>query len=203
GKLKLTDRVLDIIQPRPHLESEYLDPRWQEVTILQLLQHTGGWNRDKTFDPMFRSRQIANALDIKTPPKQEDIIRYMLGRPLDFDPGTDDAYSNFGYCLLGRVIEKVGGQPYGDHVRQEVLAPLGIRDMRLGKTLLSERAPHEVRYYDEKQRTGPAVLGPQIGEPVPLPYGAWSIETMDSHGGWIGSAVDLVCFASAFDDPKQ
>ena len=44
----------------------------------------------------------------------------MLCRPLDFDPGSEYAYSNFGYCLLGRVIEKRSGQDYETYVRKEV-----------------------------------------------------------------------------------
>jgi len=51
--------------------------------------------------------------------------------PLQFAPGKNYAYSNFGYYLLGRVIEKLSGIPYGEYVRQHVQTPLGITDMRL------------------------------------------------------------------------
>src|SRR5262249_53134841 len=109
--------------------------------------------------------------------------------------------SNFGYCLLGRVIEKVSGQSYESYVRKEVLAPVGVHSMKLGKTLETERARGEVKYYAPGKNL--AVLGPQLGKPVPNPYGAWCIEAMDSHGGWIASAEDLVRFASAFDHPGK
>ena len=46
------------------------------------------------------------------PAQQEDVIRCMLGVPLDFNPGERYAYSNFGYCLLGRIIEKITKQDY-------------------------------------------------------------------------------------------
>ena len=46
-------------------------------------------------------------------------------------------------------------------------------------------------------------MGPRLGKPMPLPYGAWCIESMDAHGGWIASAEDLVRFASAFNDPAN
>jgi hypothetical protein len=46
-------------------------------------------------------------------------------------------------------------------------------------------------------------MGPHLGEPVPLPYGAWCLESMDAHGGWLASAPDLVRFAAAFDDPRH
>ena len=53
------------------------------------------------------------------------IIRFMLGRPLDFAPGEKHAYSNFGYCMLGRIIERITGKTYEEAVREVVLKPLG------------------------------------------------------------------------------
>jgi N-acyl-D-amino-acid deacylase len=201
-KLRLDDRVLDHVKLRPHLApGTKPDPRWKDVTILHLLQHTGGFDRDKSFDPMFRSVAIANAVGTAPPANQEAIIRYMLGRPLDFSPGERHAYSNFGYCLLGRVIESVSGEPYETYVRENVLKPLGVRGPSLGQTLATERLPGEVIYYDSKGRTTPAIVGPKVK--VPLPYGAWYLEAMDSHGGWVASAPDLVRFAAAFDYPAR
>ena len=55
----------------------------------------------------------------------------MLGQPLDFDPGTESQYSNFGYILLGLVIEKVTGQPYGKAVYELVLQPLDLKHVVL------------------------------------------------------------------------
>jgi N-acyl-D-amino-acid deacylase len=165
------------------------------VTIRQLLHHTGGWDRNRSFDPMFGPLIIAKALGTAPPAEPREIIRYMLGQPLDFDPGTQYAYSNFGYCVLGRVIEKVSGQSYEAYVKAQVLAPLGMHDTQLGQTL--HAAKGEVRYVDDKGRTANAVVGPDLGKPVPLPYGAWYLEAMDAHGGWISSAPDLVRFASA------
>ena len=169
------------------------------------LQHTGGWNRDKSFDPMSAetAEEVAKALRVPLPIHPRQIIRYMLGKPLDFNPGTAYAYSNFGYCVLGRVIEAVSGKPYHEFVREKILAPLGIRGMRLGKNLLKDRAAGEVKYYDSRHHTGRAICGPKIGAEVPLPYGVECIESMDANGGWIASAVDLVRFAAALDDPKR
>ena len=82
---------------------------WKRITTRHLLQHTGGWDRDKSFDPMFRPREISRTLGVASPPGPRDILRYRLGQPFEFDPGTRYAYSNFGYCVLGRVIEKVTG----------------------------------------------------------------------------------------------
>jgi N-acyl-D-amino-acid deacylase len=202
GKLKLDDRVFDVLGLAAHVERDTkLDERWKKVTILHLLHHTGGWDRDNTFDPMFRSPEIVEELKTKPPAGPNDIIRYMLRRPLQFDPGEKSVYSNFGYCLLGRVIERVSRQFYETYVRKEVLAPLGITHMHLGHTLLKDRAPGEVHYY--AKGTGTAILGPNLGNQVPLPYGTWNLEATDSHGGWIASAGDLVRFAAAFNDPEK
>lgn len=165
------------------------------------MQHRGGWDRDKSFDPMFRSPTICDELKVEPPADPDAIIRYMLRQPLDFDPGEHSVYSNFGYCLLGRVVEKVSGSGYEEYVKKEVLTPLGIKRMRLGKTLPEERAPGEVKYYASGD--GTAIMGPRLGKPVPWPYGAWCLESMDSHGGWLASAEDLVRFAAAFNHPKK
>ena len=197
GRLGLDDRVAE----RLRLD-QTKDPRWRQVTVRQLLNHTGGWDRGQSFDPMFRSLEIARHFQGKPPAMPREILRYMQDQPLDFDPGSRFAYSNFGYSLLGRIVEQASGLDYGEYVRREVLAPLGIRRTRLGATLADRRAPGEVCYYDRQNRTAGAVIG-QIGAQVPLPYGAWCLEAMDAHGGWIASAVDLVRLATAFDRPEH
>ncbi len=59
GKLKLDDHVFDVLKlEEPKGKFFKFDPRWKEITILNLLQHTGGWEREKTFDPMFISPRI-------------------------------------------------------------------------------------------------------------------------------------------------
>ncbi|MCH7729640.1 MAG: beta-lactamase family protein, partial [Planctomycetes bacterium] len=148
GRLKLDDRVFDLLSYKPHLPNgSEIDPRLKKITIRHLLQHTAGWDRDVSIDPMFHSTEIAHSLGVPTPAKPDDIIRFMMGWELDFDPGTRYAYSNFGYCLLGRVIEKITKEDYEEHVRNTVLAPIGVHSTRIGKTLREGRANNEVCYY--------------------------------------------------------
>ncbi|HEY1861081.1 MAG TPA: serine hydrolase domain-containing protein [Gemmataceae bacterium] len=202
GKLKMDDKVFSILKLEPLCEDgANLDPRWKEITVEQVLRHKGGWDRDASGDPMFMPIKIAKAFKAEPPANQEQIIRFMMGKLLDHDPGKKEVYSNFGYCVLGRVIERVSGESYEDYLHKHVLKPLGIKTMRLGHTLESQRAPGEVRYYDNHENK--AVLGPSLGKKVPAPYGAWNLEAMDAHGGWIASAVDVARFASALDDPKR
>jgi N-acyl-D-amino-acid deacylase len=201
GKLRLDDRVFDLLPHEPHLpHGGQVDPRLKEITIRQLLRHTGGWDRDVSIDPMFHPVRIAHSLGTGPPAEADQIVRFMMGWQLDFDPGARHAYSNFGYCLLGRVIERVSGRGYEDHVRRDLLEPLGIRSMSIGATLREGRRPREVRYYTRRDRTALAVVGERFAAKVTRPYGAWHLEAMDAHGGWIASAIDLVRFASAVEN---
>ncbi len=205
GRVKLNDKVFKVLDIEPHLEpGTRVDPRIFDIEVQHCLHHTAGWDRDNSFDPMSAAtaEELARALKVRLPIIPRQIIRYTMGKRLDFAPGTALAYSNFGYCVLGRVIQAVSKLSYHDYVTQQVLKPLGIRHMRLGKNLLQDRAENEVKYYDSGKRTGRAISGPNIGKLAPLPYGVECIETMDANGGWIASAVDLVRFAVAFDDPK-
>jgi len=198
GRLDLSDRVLDVLdlKARP---GDVADPRLRDITIRHLLEHLGGWDRDETFDPMFRDREIARILNKDLPISQQDIITYMNGQELQHDPGTTYAYSNYGYLLLGRVIERVTGVDYETFVVDEVLAPLGVNEMQLGGNLEESRLPNEVAYhvegrwqsvFSENARVKPA-------------YGGWNQENLDAHGGWVGSVGDLARFASSFDMPES
>ena len=203
GRLSLDTRALPLLGLTPLIASfRDPEPRLRKITVRQLLQHTGGWDRDKSFDPMFRPEQIAQAAHSPSPATAEQIIRHMLSMPLAFDPGARHAYSNFGYCVLGRVIEKVTGEPYEKFVREKILAPAGITRMSIGASLDGKQAPGEVRYYTSDDATAKNVF-PNGPEKVPWPYGGFHLEAMDAHGGWIASAVDLARFAAALDEPSR
>ena len=124
-------------------------------------------------------------------------MRDTLERKLDFAPGEVFAYSNVGYCILGRVVERVTGTPYETHVREHVLAPAGATRMRIGRTL--QPAEGEVAYYDYREAKEVRAM-PGLGAKLaPQPYGAFAVETMDSYGGWIGAPVDYLRFILAIE----
>lgn len=202
-KLNLDDKVFEVLDSENDIKAagESFDPRLRQVTIRHLLEHRGGWNRDQSFDAMFQSVRFAKQVGVPAPADQATVINAMLSQKLDFDPGERYAYSNFGYCLLGRVIEKLSDQPYEAYVRKNVLAPIGVTAMKIGATRLEGRAENEVRYY--QPGVGKSVFEDDLGQDVPHPYGAWNLEAMDSHGAWIASAGDLAKFAAAFDDPDN
>jgi len=200
GKLSLDAKVFDILDFNADITAagDKFEKKLQEISIEHLLQHRGGWDRDVSFDAMFQSLKFARELNVPAPARPDDIIRRMLTQPLDFNPGERYAYSNFGYCLLGRVIERLSGQAYEHFVQSSVLLPLGIKDMKIGATRIEGRAEREVRYYQPGY--GKSVFETDLGTRSPSPYGAWHLEAMDSHGGWLASAVDLAKIAAALDD---
>jgi CubicO group peptidase (beta-lactamase class C family) len=199
NRLALSARVAQILNLGPLLP-EGADGRMRDVTVLDLLQHLGGWDRQESFDPMFRDRTIAQALNVTLPISKKHITAYMANQPLQHTPGTTYAYSNYGYCLLGQIIAQITQQPYQDYLRQAVMTPLGITNPRLGRTLPQHRQVHEVTYHSQKKGKTVHDHSQAI---VPSPYGAWNIENMDAHGGWLASAVDLLRFAVSFHDPEK
>lgn len=202
GKLTLDDRVAPFVAHLTPAPGATVDPRWEQITIRHLLNHTGGWDRNRPnggFDPMFRPAIAAAALGAPAPASAETVIRYMKGIPLDFTPGEKHAYSNFGYAILGRVIERVSGMPYEAYVRAHVLEPAGATRTRQGRTRLGEALADEVKYYlpGGNTPTAPSVF-PGEGT-VPTAYGGFYLEAMDAHGGWVSSTVDLLRFLTAVD----
>lgn len=202
GKLTLDTKMMDVLKIEPRLaEGAKVDERVANITIRHLLNHTAGWDRDKFGDPMFMSRKIAGELSVDCPPGARDIIRWMLGQPLQFDPGTKYVYSNLGYAILGRILENLSGQKHEALIKQRVLKPGGANGPRLGATIAT--ADGEVRYYmraNVKEKPEGTSIFPGLPEKVLSPYGAWCLEAMDAHGGWISSAEDMVRFIMSLPD---
>ncbi len=192
GKLSLSAKVTQVLGLTP------ADARMGQITVLRLMQHLGGWDRDASKDQLWLDHTISATLDVPLPIGHDDIIRYATARQLDFAPGSKMVYSNYGYMLLGRIIAKVSGQPYETYIKTKLLQPLGITRMRLGKSLKSEAATGEVSY--ESQYTNKTVLDTS-GTTVPYPYGGFNMPNQDANGGWLASAVDLVRWTLAFDRP--
>ena len=109
-------------------ENQPGDERLQDVTVQHLLDHKGGWDRQEAYDPMYQLKRIQREMKIGKSFDSKDLIAYMLAQPLQFGPGTRKAYSNFGYVVLGRVIEKQMGAKYVDVLNEKLGEPLGIVD---------------------------------------------------------------------------
>jgi CubicO group peptidase (beta-lactamase class C family) len=148
----------------------------EQITIEHLLTHTTGAWAHGVHDPLWTNPQMTH----------RQLIAWTLeNMPLTAPPGQIFAYSNFGYVILGRVIEKLTGQPYARYIQDNILKRCGITDMQMAKNTLAERATNEVKYY--------AMNDPYKRDVVRL----------DSCGGWIGTPSDLTAFFVHIDGFKD
>lgn len=144
-----------------------------DLTVRHLLHHTSNaWPNNGT-DPMFQQPTY----------NFDQLIKWTLDNYSALGPRGVYRYSNFGYCLLGRIIEKLSGKSYEQYIKDEVLAPSGITTMTLGGNTLADRKTNEVIY------TGQGGFNPYT----------MNVARMDAHGGWIASATDLARFMVRVD----
>lgn len=116
GKLAVTDPI------GKHLP-EYPAPG-KDVTIHQLLTHTGGIP-NFTDDPAILARKAQ-----RFTPAQ--LLALFWDKPLDFPPGSDFAYSNSGYAVLGAIIERASGKTYAAYLAEQLFAPAGMTRTTVG-----------------------------------------------------------------------
>jgi N-acyl-D-amino-acid deacylase len=187
GRLDLDARAFELLSDLEPLPGEKADPRVKAITVRQLLVHAGGWDRRKSGDPNGFSERVADKMRVPLPVSPRQLTRYMLGRPLDFDPGAESQYSNFGYIVLGQVIERVTGQPYERAVRSLTLRPMGLEHVVLNH----ERGKG---YREgEAHRYGPRGAEDREGGHLPI--------TMAS-GGWLAPPSEMVRFLAALDGTR-
>ncbi len=198
GKLRLDAKAFQILSRLKPPPGQTQDPRLQLITIQHLLDHKGGWDINALgFDPVGQNTRAAQVVGVTPPASAEVVIRYMLGIPLNFDPGSKSVYSNFGYSVLGRVIEEVSGMSYESFVKTSMFDPLGITRTAVGHTLRAFRFADEVIYYDYPGAPLARSVFPGTTDPVPWPYGGFYLESWDSFGGWVSSTLDLLRFLTS------
>jgi CubicO group peptidase (beta-lactamase class C family) len=109
---------IDLQEPLITYLKDYPNAAWaRKVTLHQLLTHTGG--AGDFFGPEYdKNRDALRNL--------QDYIALYGARAPTFEPGAKWDYANYGFILLGRVIEVVSGQSYYDYVEQHVFKPAGM-----------------------------------------------------------------------------
>ena len=192
GKLKPTTPVYPLLG-----FSEPLDARSDSITIQQLLDHTAGYGDSLTgsaFDPTWNMRAIALELSLTHPVTKLDLARYMYGRMLDFTPGSERKDSDYGYLLAGAVVEHVTGREFLEYIKDRLLTPLGVKDVKVMSTLSSGRMDDETIAEDQGLGLSPIDLRSQFL--VPSVYGGSGQvnEVADANYGLGASAQGLVQF---------
>lgn len=110
GKLKTSDAACRYLPECPDA--------WKPVTIHHLLTHTSGI-KSFTAIPAYPELQVK-------PSRFDAQVKLILDYPLEFAPGEKFNYSNTGYLLLGKIIEKASGQPFEVYFEKEIFAPAGM-----------------------------------------------------------------------------
>lgn len=111
GKLALSDPIGKYLTDYPNKDVA------SKVTVRHLLTHTGGTG--DIFGPEFEQ----NRLTLK---EHSDYLKLYGARALTHEPGAEHRYSNYGFVLLGALIEKVTGMSYYDYVRTKIFQPAGM-----------------------------------------------------------------------------
>ena len=139
GKLTLDDPIVDYV---PELASVH-NPHgtMRDITIRHLLSHSAGfrggtwpWGGDKAWHPF-------------EPPSWDQVAAMMPYTEILFPPGSRFSYSNPGVIFLGRVIERLSGEPFESYIDKQILRPLGMRDAFFDRAPASVRARRSHSYY--------------------------------------------------------
>jgi CubicO group peptidase (beta-lactamase class C family) len=108
--------------------------RWQAITVRHLLTHTAGL-------PDYLSEDFDLLRDLT----EDEMVRMAAALELEFAPGSRWSYSNTGYVLLGVLVHRVGGKPYGELLRERVWDPGGVPTMRVN--FAADVVPHRSQGY--------------------------------------------------------
>lgn len=179
GRIALTDPLVKYLPDYPNQELA------RQVTIHHLLTHTGGTG--DIFGPDFAEHR-------KELRKLEDYVRLFGARAAESPPGGEWKYSNYGFLLLGVVIERVSGQSYYDYVSEHVYAPAGMK--ATGSFAEDEAVP--------RRAVGYIAFRPE-GSPKPKPGQVWWPNDSalpyrgTSAGGGYSTVGDMLAFANALE----
>jgi Beta-lactamase class C and other penicillin binding proteins len=173
GEVKVTGTVGEYLPDYPNKDLA------SKVTIHHLLTHTGGTG--DFFGPEFDKHR----LELRT---LQDYVKLYGQRGLEFEPGSKWDYSNYGFLLLGVIVQKVSGQDYYDYVRRHVYGPAGMTS--------SDSLPEDQSV--PKRSVGYTKAGNGTWKPNTdiLPYRGTSA------GGGYSTVEDLQRFADALKNHK-
>jgi D-alanyl-D-alanine carboxypeptidase len=171
GKLKIDDPIVNYL---PWLKN-HKDKRWLEVTIAQVLSYSAGIIRDgedSDYWQLYRSF-----------PDKEQLKKDFLQTDLVLNAGTKMKYSNYGYSLLGALIEEVSGKPYNKYVVEHIVKLLNLKDTgpELNKSIENKLVTGYSGLYNKKR----------------LPIEQIDTQAMSPATGFYSTSEDLCAYFSA------
>jgi len=144
----------------------------RNITVRHLLSHRSG------FEDLFTEEYFNTYRSLKT---IDDKLPLLLNRPLRFEPGTDRYYSNYGYIVLGAIIERATGESFKQVLEAEILGPIGAlnTDYALTNDVKDKALSYTYTWTGRKEDA------------------THRLENLTPDGGMYASASDLVKFYSA------
>jgi len=178
------------------------DARLENITIRHMLGHRPGWDRDQVGDHTSKECEIADEMDVSSPPGRTNTMRWILGQELIHDPGTQSKYSNEGYMALGLIIDELAPQGYLKFLHQRVLTPaMGVpwTEVSRAQTLRENADRREPYYRGGTCRTCNVFTGCNFSFfSIQKAYGSTDLEARLSHGGIQASAAAALAFANRY-----
>lgn len=184
-KLKLTDKVFgrgsvlgNTFGTLPYSSRE------RDITVAHLLEHTSGFTSDSDEDDGFDHGFTDPGGENRGRNQKELIDAVLDGADPVTPPGTRYKYENFGFLLLGRIIEAKTGMSYEKYMQEEIFRRANVSTMEIAGNTRNDRKRDEVVYYQSG------------GDDTPYTF---NIARRDSHGGWIARPRDLLAVATLVD----
>lgn len=158
---------------------------WRGVTVRHLLTHTSGIRDSGHDDEVYPQIELDKKQELPEP----ELIRTLAAAPLNFTAGEGWAYSNTGYLLLSIIIQRAGGAPYPDWMRDHVFEPLGM---------------HATRFYDATEIIPALARGYTIDRDGRLTQGRYASRSFSRWGdmGIISTAHDMALWAAELDSSR-
>ena len=192
GKLRLDQPVYELLAVDPWKPNS-VDARSKNITVLHLLQETGGYDHKAVIEPGFQPRYLAAVFKKKGQMvTRDEVISFMMSQPLAKNPGDKRSVSSYGYFLLARVIEKVTGSSYEDFVLKKIARPLKLKSLRMSRTDPDKRSRNEVENVYRPGNWYPKLAGTDVGKWVQINRGGYQFELLDGSHGWLASAGDMI-----------
>jgi CubicO group peptidase (beta-lactamase class C family) len=168
GKLSLDDPAERYVPELKGLKYPTADsPR---ITVRHLMTHSAGFPEDNPWG----DQQLSES--------EESLSQMMRGGiPFSTTPGTAYEYSNYGFAILGRIVQRVSGKPYDEYVTENILKPLGMSSTTLHPSKVPpDRIAKGYRWEDQRWKEEPA-----------LPHGSFG-----AMGGMLTTVRDLGRYVS-------
>jgi len=172
------------------LPTQTADADIDQITVGQLAVRRSGLDRDFGVD----FRTIAGALRQNFTPSRDQLVAFLYGQPMFARPGAVDHYSNSAFTMLTSIIEKASGRRFIDYLRDDILHPLHLDDVRVGVTAANGRIAHEVSTYDDNGFS-PSQVDMAADAVAPNAYGGqFVLENGEGAGGLVMSTATVARF---------